>query len=296
MGLLKGIEEITVSKPCTIVIFMAEATGYLVNMFGQEMAGCLLLVIYMKVIILLASLTLSLSGIAAVEGENTLNPFESDGCSMVPDTGLFTSKSWLNCCTPHDYRYWKGGTAEEKEKADLDFKVCMEKNDLGSLLSQAFYYGVSIGGSPSVKTTWRWGYGWSKLRAYAPFSKSEKKQIDEYQDLLKLPIFMRTPEFAEWMRDTFTTRNSCKVDMLKKVKMFMDFKAPQDQLKIHRVEGKGGDRFQIFSPECKGGYMVVDFHNTIHFDLCAFSEYAYNQVERIKSFQVYGTCTNFKRR
>ncbi len=266
-------------------------------MFGPKSGRFLALKPVMKTIILLALMTLSISGVVyAADIENKLNPFESDGCSMIPDSEPFYNNDWLKCCTPHDYKYWKGGSAEDKEKADLEFKICLEKNNFGKWLSRIFYYGVSIGGTPSVKTTWRWGYGWSKIREYAPLSKSEKKQVADYSELLKLPVFMRTPEFAERMRDTFTTRNTCKQDMLRKVKMYMDFKGPEDQIQIHRVEGRGGDRFQVFSPECKGGYMVVDFYPTISPDVCVFSEYYYYQVERIKQFTAYGTCTNFKKR
>lgn len=260
------------------------------------MASPLLLLCDMKIFFLMTFMFLSISALAdSADSDNKLNPFESDGCSMVPDSEPFYNNDWLKCCTRHDFKYWQGGSSEEKEKADLDFKICLEKNNFGKWLSRIFYYGVSVGGTPSVKTTWRWGYGWNKTREFAPLSKSEKKQVENYSELLKLPVFLRTPEVVEWVRDHLTTRNSCKQDVLRKVKLYMNFKQPLDQLKIHRVEGKGGDRFQIFSPECKGGYIVVDFHASLHPDLCVFSEYFYNQSERIKQFTAYGTCTNFKK-
>lgn len=224
---------------------------------------------------------------------NTLNPFVSDGCSVVPDSEPFSGNDWLNCCIPHDINYWKGGTAAEKEKTDMAFKICLEKNKMGNWLSNIFYYGVSIGGTPDIKTTWRWGYGWEKSRPFAPLSKAELQQVNEYQELLKLPIPVRSVEISEAFADAVTTRNNCKNDIRKRTKKYMTFKNDPALLKIHRIEG-GYDRYQVFSSECKGGYMVVDFiPHPFAPDLCVLHDYYYNKVERIQQFQVYGTCKQF---
>nr|BDT27001.1 hypothetical protein BHI3_04670 [Bacteriovorax sp. HI3] len=246
----------------------------------------------MKTLLLAFSL-LFMNSQAFGEEENRLNPFESDGCSMVPDSEPFSNNDWLNCCIPHDINYWKGGTAEEKEKTDMAFKACLEKNKMGKWLSTIFYYGVSLGGTPKIKTTWRWGYGWEKSRSFSPLSKKDLKKINEYKDLFKLPVYVRSQELVEAIVDAFTTRNTCKDDMRKRIEKHMTFKTPVKEFKMHRIEG-GDDRYQIFSPECKAGYMVVDFHpHPFAPDLCVFSDYYYYQVERIKSFLVYGDCQNF---
>ncbi len=247
-------------------------------------------------VILLAILFIITIGQASATENNRLNPFESDGCSVVPDSEPFSGNDWLNCCIPHDINYWKGGTEEEKNKTDMAFKVCLEKNKMGAWLSRIFYYGVSVGGTPAVKTSWRWGYGWEKSRGFSALSKAELEEVNEYKNLLTLPVFIRSPEVVDFLTDSLTTKNNCKQDMLKTIKQSMQFELAPTLLKIHRIEGKGGDRYQIFSPECKGGYMVFDFKPTLAADVCLLSDYFYYQVERIKSFQVYGTCENFIRK
>src|SRR4051812_44811546 len=50
--------------------------------------------------------------------QNEIVPFTTDGCSVFPDG------DWLNCCIYHDYAHWKGGTFQEKVKADVELARC----------------------------------------------------------------------------------------------------------------------------------------------------------------------------
>lgn len=114
---------------------------------------------------------------------NKLNPFTTDGCSVVPDLGL------TECCVIHDIAYWKGGTKKQRELADLELGLCIEKKS-NKFLASLFYWGVRIGGRPQLLTSFRWGYGWQLQRGYRPLSVEEKKAISklEPKNPLETPI------------------------------------------------------------------------------------------------------------
>ncbi|HAS89140.1 MAG TPA: hypothetical protein DCS48_07520 [Desulfovibrio sp.] len=100
--------------------------------------------------------------------------FETDGCSggLSAIYNFFTGKelSFVGCCEKHDIPYWKGGTKEEKEKADIALKNCVD--DRSDLLSTLMYHAVRLGGVAWLPTTYRWGYG----KAYElPWRKSCKE-------------------------------------------------------------------------------------------------------------------------
>jgi hypothetical protein len=98
---------------------------------------------------------------AAQRGEDDLppHPFTTDGCSAWPDA------SWKHCCVEHDVRYWCGGSAEDRERADDALRACVTRAS-GGFLGGAMEAGVRIGGAPWAPAPWRWGYGWDYYRAY----------------------------------------------------------------------------------------------------------------------------------
>ena len=77
-----------------------------------------------------------------------LAEFTSDGCSMFIDGTFENPELWKECCLKHDIAYWKGGTKEERELADLAFKECVQKKtgnpELAELMYQAVRTGVSL--------------------------------------------------------------------------------------------------------------------------------------------------------
>lgn len=127
----------------------------------------------MRLTLLLLTATLALP-LAAEE----LKSFTTDGCSAFPDGNLKDNTKWLSCCTQHDVAYWQGGTAEEREQADLSLKQCVI-NAGETELAEVMYLGVRMGGSPFFPTWYRWGYGWSFLRGYKPLTDEEKMQVKE---------------------------------------------------------------------------------------------------------------------
>ena len=63
-------------------------------------------------------------GVAAAE---QLQLFTSDGCSSFPDGTFEQNTLWLNCCTAHDYEYWKGGSYIERLASDKALKIANGK-------------------------------------------------------------------------------------------------------------------------------------------------------------------------
>ena len=96
-----------------------------------------------------------------------LKPFTTDGCSSFPDGNIEQQSLWVNCCIRHDLAYWKGGSSEQRLKADNELKTCVSRVGEPEIAS-IMLAGVRVGGSPFFPTAYRWGYGWPYLRGYKP--------------------------------------------------------------------------------------------------------------------------------
>ena len=85
--------------------------------------------------------------------------------------------------------YWRGGTEEEREQADLAFKHCVEKKTGNPELAELMYEAVRTGGEPYFPTWYRWGYGWPLGRGYKELTEEEVKLVEQkltvYQQGLK---------------------------------------------------------------------------------------------------------------
>ena len=115
----------------------------------------------------------------------TLEPFTSDGCSSFPDGTVEHKTLWLNCCVEHDKAYWKGGTEQQRVRADLNLEECVAsvgKPNIAKLMLS----GVRVGGSPYWPTGYRWGYGWKFPKKYGELTKNEKTQVEKaWKEYLK---------------------------------------------------------------------------------------------------------------
>lgn len=103
-----------------------------------------------------------------------LSDFTSDGCSLFVDGTFEKPDLWKECCLKHDIAYWQGGTQEERLKADLAFKSCVENKTGDSTLAELMYDAVRVGGEPYFPTWYRWGYGWPIGRGYQKLSQQEQ--------------------------------------------------------------------------------------------------------------------------
>lgn len=126
--------------------------------------------------VLAAALPLVLSACATTTQTQAMQPFSTDGCSLFPDRSLVSKADWCDCCLAHDLAYWKGGTAEERLKADEELKHCVQAATGNHNLANLMFAGVRAGGGPYFFTPYRWGYGWPYGRSYQPLSQSEEAQ------------------------------------------------------------------------------------------------------------------------
>jgi hypothetical protein len=94
------------------------------------------------------------------------NECRVDGCTLAPEF------DFPHCCDEHDTRYWAGGTADERKLADRDLRECILAAGHG-VLSNVYYFGVRLGGTPYLPTPWRWGFGWDYPHGYASRCESE---------------------------------------------------------------------------------------------------------------------------
>jgi hypothetical protein len=122
--------------------------------------------------------------------EAELKSFRSDGCSLFPDGTPLDKNQWCDCCFEHDLAYWKGGTEEERLRADLELRECVLEKSGSEELADLVFEGVRAGGSPYFYNWYRWGYGWSYSRKYQALSAEELELVEA-----KLKEFYEDPRF-----------------------------------------------------------------------------------------------------
>lgn len=107
-----------------------------------------------------------------------INPFQSDGCSSFPEGTKDDRDTWLRCCIIHDIAYWQGGTENQKSTSDLELKKCVKAKN-HEIIASLMHAGVTVGGTPRLKTDYRWGYGWNYTRGFLKISPIEKTYINK---------------------------------------------------------------------------------------------------------------------
>lgn len=100
-----------------------------------------------------------------------IKPFESDGCSCVPDGPHSDPDRWTPACEEHDRTYWAGGSHRDRLNADRKLKASIKKSG-HPFVSEIYFIGTRFGGSPYFPTPWRWGFGYPWPRAYQKHPKS----------------------------------------------------------------------------------------------------------------------------
>jgi hypothetical protein len=117
-----------------------------------------------------------LSGCASAKVSD-LKDFTSDGCSLFPDGTIKDRGKWCQCCLMHDIAYWRGGTAQERKRADEVLRDCVFDCTKDAALAETIYVGVRTGGHPVFPTWYRWAYGWPYSRGYKPLAGEEQLQV-----------------------------------------------------------------------------------------------------------------------
>jgi hypothetical protein len=124
--------------------------------------------------------------LAGCRDDGRLADFESDGCSLYPDSNFISKRDWCECCFEHDIAYWKGGTAAERRAADIALKECVLERTGNRARAEAMYAGVRAGGSPYFYNWYRWGYGWDYGRKYRQLTEAEQalaaRKLEAYFD------------------------------------------------------------------------------------------------------------------
>jgi hypothetical protein len=130
---------------------------------------------------LLVVSTQATHGVAQI---NTLQPFTTDGCSMMLDGLPGDLPHWRHCCVSHDWDYWLGGTAAERAQSDSRLEACIGYA-ASPMLGRFVHANVRWGGSPYWLTSYRWGYGWpywdatkNQARGYKTLTDDERQQAD----------------------------------------------------------------------------------------------------------------------
>jgi len=132
-------------------------------------------------ILLALALPVVLSGCGTpppAQASAPMAPFTTDGCSMFPDHSPNGKADWCVCCVAHDLAYWRGGSADERARADAELEHCVRTASGDARLARTMLAGVRVGGSPYYPTSYRWGYGWPYGRGYAPLSRDEEDQAE----------------------------------------------------------------------------------------------------------------------
>lgn len=103
-----------------------------------------------------------------------IQPLDSDGCSLFPDGSWGDRTLWCDCCFQHDMAYWRGGTEEERKRADEALRECVLEKTGNEGLAGLMYRGVRLGGASIFPSWYRWPYG----RGNRPLAAKERRLAD----------------------------------------------------------------------------------------------------------------------
>jgi hypothetical protein len=142
-----------------------------------------------KLLVLIVALALASVAAGAPADVDDLADFTSDGCSLFPDGTITDRAKWCGCCLMHDIAYWRGGTEEERKRADAALRDCVLEHTGDKALSETMYLGVRAGGHPVLPAWYRWAYGWSYGRGYKPLIDEERGKVRKKLDA----FWMRHP-------------------------------------------------------------------------------------------------------
>lgn len=212
--------------------------------------------------------------------KNTIMPFTTDGCSALVYQQSMQNPELLNCCVAHDIRYWQGGNKASKKNTDLNFSLCLRKIGMPAIEREIYYWSVRIGGTAYWKTSWRWGYGWKKLRDYSPLTEEEEKQVKDYEPLIHLPLKIASHSRREKLFDYLGLRNFCR----EKISQWLRIR--EEDLYFVKINSKGRDAYQVFSDQCKSGYFYAEFIRAKSKMRCILPDYNH----QIESVRAYGEC------
>lgn len=129
-------------------------------------------------------------GIASYESidastlQNRLQSFLTDGCPHIQGSISYPKEDqWKLCCVEHDKAYWKGGSIEERQKADSDLHACITERGAPEAARLIYY---SIRSAHKNPMSLPWGYGWILPRNSAPHSPHEIAEVKKMEQTISL--------------------------------------------------------------------------------------------------------------
>lgn len=125
---------------------------------------------------------------------NKLKPFSSDGCPRIATNVSYPQEDqWKLCCVEHDRAYWKGGTQEDRNKADSDLHACITQRGYSEAARLVYYTVRAAQKNPNGS---RWGYGWVLPRGFSSHTENEMNEIKKMDaevpgDLSRIPTSLQ---------------------------------------------------------------------------------------------------------
>lgn len=188
-----------------------------------------------------------------------LRPFTSDGCSMAPD-GLADDR-WVHCCIEHDIQYWAGGTKEEKLASDNQLRSCIAQQGHPDI-AEIFFQSVRTFGSPWLQTTYRWGYGWNKIRGYSPLTEAERAISEKFYGPELKMLYQKLQQGLipiESLSKTLESLPNEWTENLKLVSHHLHTHLYQDQIVTKMTEqliSLSQRVYRVYTDRCPQGYEV----------------------------------------
>lgn len=96
--------------------------------------------------------------------------FVTDGCSWFPDG------NYRDCCVDHDRAYFKGGSWQQRLKADNKLFSCVSKKRgwYQPIIAPFMWAGTRVFGVSFLPTSFRWGFGKNKSKIKTKAQKPKK--------------------------------------------------------------------------------------------------------------------------
>jgi len=119
-----------------------------------------------------------------------IKEFQSDGCTCFFNGTRSQPSLWREDCLAHDYAYWRGGSFQQRKRADLLLRNQIRRKG-APITAFLVYVGVRLGGSPWLPTPWRWGFGWNCFPlGYREWTQEMSESMGEgaSSEVMSLPL------------------------------------------------------------------------------------------------------------
>jgi hypothetical protein len=128
-------------------------------------------------IVALLVLTGATPHVAGMVGQADPVPFTSNGCSG------FREGKFFGCCFVHDFRFWSGGSRDDRRKADKQLRQCLMDVTNGNLYDRIVadigYLLMVLERIPGEVIPDGWGRGWPNTprRKYDPLTPEQESAV-----------------------------------------------------------------------------------------------------------------------